>query len=143
MAIEKAQFFTSSESDRDDWHRLFRYCANFLSYGDGSAQSLPNLVGYVRWLAGVLGDPNSRYEHLTPVTADAFAVLELAWWKNPGIGDAPLLSVPKDPSLGVSTFAGARLVGESPRARRAGAEAGPRLALPQAEDRLGPSCTNR
>ena len=42
------------------------------------------------------------YEHRTPVTAEALAVLEEARRKNPGIGDAPLLPVPKDPSKCVS-----------------------------------------
>ncbi len=38
------------------------------------------------------------YEHCTPVTAEALAVLEEARRENPGIGDAPLLPAPKDPS---------------------------------------------
>ncbi len=42
------------------------------------------------------------YEHRTPVTAEALAVLEDARRKNPGIGDAPLLPAPKDPSKCVS-----------------------------------------
>ena len=36
------------------------------------------------------------YEHRTPVTAEALAVLEEARRNNPGIGDAPLLPAPKD-----------------------------------------------
>ena len=42
------------------------------------------------------------YEHRTPVSAEALAALEEARKKNPGIGDAPLLPAPKDPSKCVS-----------------------------------------
>ena len=42
------------------------------------------------------------YEHRTPVTAEALAVLEDARRKNPGIGDIPVLPAPKDPSTCVS-----------------------------------------
>ncbi|MYH49839.1 MAG: site-specific integrase [Gammaproteobacteria bacterium] len=38
------------------------------------------------------------YEHRTPVTAEVLAVLEEARRRNPGIGDAPLLPAPKNPS---------------------------------------------
>ncbi len=44
----------------------------------------------------------TRYEHRTPVSAEALAALEEARRKNPGIGDAPLLPAPKDPSKCVS-----------------------------------------
>ena len=37
------------------------------------------------------------YEHRTPVTAMAQAVLEEARRRNPGIGDAPVMPAPKDP----------------------------------------------
>ena len=37
------------------------------------------------------------YEHRTPVTAEALAVLEEARMHNPGIGDSPVLPAPKDP----------------------------------------------
>ncbi len=37
------------------------------------------------------------YEHRTPITAMARAVLEEARRHNPGIGDAPVLPAPKDP----------------------------------------------
>ena len=37
------------------------------------------------------------YEHRTPVTAKALAACEEARRHNPGIGDAPLLTAPKDP----------------------------------------------
>ena len=42
------------------------------------------------------------YEHQTPVTGTARAVLEEAWRKNPGIGDAPVMPAPKDPSMCMS-----------------------------------------
>ena len=44
----------------------------------------------------------TRYEHRTPVSAEALAALEEARRKNPGIGYAPLLPAPKDPSKCVS-----------------------------------------
>ena len=55
--------------------------------------------GVIRWRAE---HEKSGYEHRTPVTADALAVLEEARRENPGIGDAPLLPAPKDPSKCVS-----------------------------------------
>ena len=55
--------------------------------------------GVIRWRAE---HEKSGYEHRTPVTADALAVLEKARRENPGIGDAPLLPAPKDPSKCVS-----------------------------------------
>ena len=55
--------------------------------------------GVIRWRAE---HEKSGYEHRTPVTADALAVLEEARRANPGIGDAPLLPAPKDPSRCVS-----------------------------------------
>ena len=42
------------------------------------------------------------YEHRTPVTAKAFVALEEARRYNPGIGDAPVLPAPKDPSACMS-----------------------------------------
>ena len=57
--------------------------------------------------------------------------------ENPGIGDAPLLPAPKTREVH-EPFAGARLVGECARTCWAGAEAWQRLALPEAEVRLGP-----
>ena len=42
------------------------------------------------------------YEHRTPATAEAIAVLEEARKRNPGIGDTPVLPAPKDPSKSVS-----------------------------------------
>ena len=42
------------------------------------------------------------HEHRTPVTAETLAVLEEARRQNPGIGDAPLLPAPGDPSKSVS-----------------------------------------
>ena len=38
------------------------------------------------------------YEHRTPVTAEVLDVLEQAQKRNPGIGNAPLLPAPKNPS---------------------------------------------
>ncbi|MDE0249062.1 MAG: site-specific integrase [Gammaproteobacteria bacterium] len=55
--------------------------------------------GLIRWRAE---HEKSGYEHRTPVTADTLAVLEEARRKHPGIGDAPLLPAPKDPSRCVS-----------------------------------------
>ena len=55
--------------------------------------------GVIRWRAE---HEKSGYEHRTPVTAETLAVLEEARRENPGIGDAPLLPAPKDPSRCVS-----------------------------------------
>ena len=57
--------------------------------------------GVVRWRAE---HEKTGYEHRTPVTADALAVLEEARRVHPGIGDAPLLPAPKDPSQCVSRW---------------------------------------
>ena len=47
------------------------------------------------------------YEHRTPVTAEALAVLEEARMHNPGIGDSPVLPAPKDPlASGAGTGSG-------------------------------------
>ena len=43
------------------------------------------------------------YEHRTPLTPDALAVLEEARRKNPGSGDAPILPAPKNPSACMSS----------------------------------------
>ena len=51
--------------------------------------------GVIRWRAE---HEKSGYEHRTPATADTLAVLEEVRRENPGIGDAPLLPAPKDPS---------------------------------------------
>ena len=51
--------------------------------------------GVIRWRAE---HEKTGYEHRTPVTADTLAVLEEARRENLGIGDAPLLPVPEDPS---------------------------------------------
>ena len=40
----------------------------------------------------------SGHEHVTPVTAEALAVLEVARRRNPGNGDAPVLPSPRNPS---------------------------------------------
>ncbi len=40
----------------------------------------------------------SGHEHVTPVTAEALAALEEARRRNPGIGDAPVLPSPRNPS---------------------------------------------
>ena len=55
--------------------------------------------GVIRWRGE---HEKTGYEHRTPVTAEALAVLKLARRRNPGVGDAPLLPAPKDPSKCVS-----------------------------------------
>jgi len=55
----------------------------------------------IRWRAE---HEKTGYEHYTPVTAEALAVLQEARRRNPGIGDTPLLPAPKDPSACVSRF---------------------------------------
>ena len=44
------------------------------------------------------------YEHRTPVSAEALGVLEEARWRNPGIGDLPVLPAPKDASMCVGQW---------------------------------------
>ena len=55
--------------------------------------------GIIRWRAE---HEKTGYEHRTPVTAETLAALEEARRENPGIGDAPVLPAPKDPSKCVS-----------------------------------------
>ena len=55
--------------------------------------------GVVRWRAE---HDKTGYEHRTPVTVEAIAVLEEARTRNPGIGDAPVLPSPKYPTMPVS-----------------------------------------
>ena len=55
----------------------------------------------IRWRAE---HEKTGYEHYTPVTAEALAVLQKARRRNPGIGDTPLLPAPKDPSACISRF---------------------------------------
>ncbi len=55
--------------------------------------------GVVRWRAE---HEKNGYEHRTPITAEAVAALEEARRRNPGIGDAPVLPAPTDPSACLS-----------------------------------------
>ena len=55
--------------------------------------------GMVQWRAE---HEKTGYEHRTPVTVEAIAVLEEARTRNPGIGDAPVLPSPKYPTIPVS-----------------------------------------
>ena len=55
--------------------------------------------GMVWWRAE---HEKTGYEHRTPVTVEAIAVLEEARTRNPGIGDAPVLPSPKYPTMPVS-----------------------------------------
>ena len=55
--------------------------------------------GVVRWRAE---HEKNGYEHRTPMTAEAVAALEEARKRNPGIGNAPVLPAPADPSVCVS-----------------------------------------
>ncbi len=52
-------------------------------------------AGVIRWRAE---HEKTGYEHRTPATPEALAVLEEARRRNPGIGDIPLLPAPRDPS---------------------------------------------
>ena len=56
-------------------------------------------AGVIRWRGE---HEKTGYEHRTPVSAEALGALEEARRENPGIGDAPLLPAPKDPSKCVS-----------------------------------------
>ncbi len=53
----------------------------------------------IRWRAE---HEKTGHKHRTPVTAEALDALEEARRQNPGIGDAPLLPAPGDPSKSVS-----------------------------------------
>ena len=55
--------------------------------------------GVVRWRAE---NEKSGYEHTTPVTPEAVAVLEVARRRNPGTGEAPVLPATNDPSASMS-----------------------------------------
>ena len=67
------------------------------------------------------------YEHQAPMTAEAFPALEEARRQNPGIGDIPLPPAPKDPSVCLSRSLARDWWNRAPR-----------LALAEAEVRLGP-----
>ena len=56
-------------------------------------------VGVIRWRGE---HKKTGYEHRTPVSAEALAVLEEARRQNPGIGNAPGLPAPNDRSKCVS-----------------------------------------
>ena len=56
-------------------------------------------AGVIRWRGE---HEKTGYEHRTPVSTEALGALEEARRENPGIGDAPLLPAPKDPSKCVS-----------------------------------------
>ena len=51
--------------------------------------------GIVRWRGE---HEKTGYEHRTPLTVEALAVLDEARKRNPGIGNAPLLPAPKNPA---------------------------------------------
>ena len=53
----------------------------------------------IRWRGE---NEKTGYEHRTPVTAMALTALEEARRRNPGIGNAPVLPAPKDPSACMS-----------------------------------------
>ena len=91
--------------------------------------------GMVRWRAE---HEKTGYEHRTPVTVEAIAVLEEARTRNPGIGGCSGAALAEVSHDACEPAAGARLVDQSSEARGAGAEAWPRLALTEAEVRLGP-----
>ncbi len=78
--------------------------------------------GVIRWRAE---HEKTGYEHRTPVTGEALAVLEEARRRSTGAGDAPVLPAPRDPSRSIShPLAGAwwkkaeRLAGLEPKRGR-------------------------
>ena len=76
--------------------------------------------GVVRWRAE---HEKTGYEHRTPVTAEALAVLEEAREWSSGLEDTPVLPAPTDASKCAGPVSGARVVVQSPDARGAGTEA--------------------
>ena len=89
----------------------------------------------IRWRAE---HEKTGHEHRTPVTDEALDALEEARRQNPGIGDAPLFPAPGDPSKKRQPLTDSHLVDESPDAGGTGTQAWPRLALAEAEVRVGP-----
>ena len=69
-------------------HRIGAICNLRWSDVDVSAKT-------IRWRAE---HEKTGYEHRTPITSMARAVLVEARRRNPGIGDAPVMPAPKDPS---------------------------------------------
>lgn len=55
----------------------------------------------IRWSADT---EKTGYAHVTPITNEAKAALELARSKHPGIGDAPVLPAPKDPGKSIGRY---------------------------------------
>ena len=53
----------------------------------------------MRWRAE---HEKTGYEHVTPLTDEAVAVLEEAREANPGSGETPILPAPQDPSASIS-----------------------------------------
>ena len=89
----------------------------------------------VRWRAE---HEKTGYEHVTPMTDEAVAVLEEAREANPGNGESLVLPAPRDPSVSISGGAGGHLVAQGRAARGTGARARERLALAEAEVRFRP-----
>ena len=56
--------------------------------------------GVIRWRAE---HEKTGYEHKTPVTAEARSVLKEALARDPGTGNAPVLTAPRDPSACVGS----------------------------------------
>ena len=59
---------------------------------------IDNEAGVIRWRAE---HEKTGFEHRTPVTAEALAVLEEARKENRRIGDAPVLPAPRDPARSI------------------------------------------
>ena len=55
----------------------------------------------IRWRAE---HDKKGYEHVTPMSAEAKAVLEFARERSPGVGDAPLIPACKDPSKPIGAW---------------------------------------
>ena len=72
------------------------------------------------------------------MTAEAFAALEEARRQNPGIGDIPLPPAPKDPSVCLSRSLARDWWNRAVTRAGLKPQAWPRLALAEAEVRLGP-----
>ena len=92
-------------------------------------------AGVVRWRAE---HEKTGYEHRTPVTAEAVAVLDEARRETPGSRDAPVMPAPRKPSKCVSAERVRIWWAQRPDARGAGAEARQGLALAEAQVRFGP-----
>ena len=101
IVLSEAEYEALLEASREmDWRfRVALVLAHETGHRVGAIRQLRWAdidlgAGVIRWRAE---HEKTGYEHRTPVTVAALAVLEETRRRNPGIGDAPLLPAPKNP----------------------------------------------